>query len=283
MRKSIFILCLCLAVVFLLTSCARVKSALGVDRMENADVGIIPDNNSSGTSAKDPHTEQNQVVSVGPTEEIEKNDSPYFKIGDPMLIDLSPKDEKGSTIFQYTVTDMKVYTNLSSVDTSNIQMGSYIDENGEQQRRKLSDYVDENGNLNDDYLYVVVDINTKYISGYDEVRDELYHGKLKYNYEPASKKEIVTETEDGTRYTSYVLLDENGEVYKAPEVIGSYASYYYEGAPKDCNHMYLKIGEEINWQGGKFFEKSLIEKYGAFFSLNSYTQVQLPIDLSEYE
>ncbi|MBQ7048922.1 MAG: hypothetical protein IJN86_08220 [Clostridia bacterium] len=282
MRKSIFIfICLCLAAVLALTSCARIKSAVGIDRMENADVGIIPDNNSSGTSAKDPHTEQNQVVSVGPTEEIEKNDSPYFKIGDPMLIDLSPKDEKGSTIFQYTVTNVEILTDLDGID--NIIMKIYEDENGNIQTRNLADYLNEDGKLKDDYFYVVVDINTKYISGYDEVRDELYHGKLGYDCEPAAKKEVVTEHENGITSISYVFLDENGNEFRYPEYIGGHSSFYREDGSKDANHMYLKIGEEINWQVGKILEKSLVEKYGAVFAINSSTKVELPIDLSEYD
>ena len=283
MRKiRLFMLvCTFLMLSVALSSCSRIKSAVGIDRMENADMAIVPDNNSSGAPIKDPHAEQNQVVSVGPTEEIEKNDSPYYKIGEPMQVDLSIRSEKGSTIFQYTVTDMKILTNVSGID--NITMLSYMDENGNIQKRKLEDYIDENGNLKDDYLYVVLDINTKYITGYDEVRDELYHGGVGYDYEPSGKKEIVTKHEDGTQSVRWIYLDENGNEFRYPEYIGGHSSWYYEGCPKESNHMYLKIGEEINWQVGKILEKSLVEKYGAVFAINNSTKVELPIDLSKYE
>lgn len=199
-----------------LTSCARIKSAVGIDRMENADVGIIPDNNSSGTSAKDPHTEQNQVVSIGPTEEIEKPDSTYYKIGEPMQVDLSPRNEKGSTIFQYTVTDVQVLDDVSGIE--NLIIYDHIDENGIPHERKLDEFTDENGKLKNEYVYVSVDINVKYISGFEETRDELRYGDILYDYWPSGKREVTTEYENGLKLTDWEYFDENGNVFVSPQV-----------------------------------------------------------------
>ncbi len=282
MKKSIFILmCLSLAVVSALTSCARIKSAVGIDRMENADMAILPEDNTSKVGANDPHADENYEISYGKTEEIAKPNKPLVQIGEPILVDHTPITEMGSTVFQYTVTDVQILDDLSDIE--NIIMLDYTDENGNKQERNLEDYVDENGKLKDEYIFVNVDVNVKYVSGFEEMWDELRYGSVCYNYEPSGKKEIITEYDDGTKSIRWMYLDENGNEFIFPDYIGGASSYWYEGAPKEAGHVVLKIGEEANWQTGMILEKSLILKHGVVLKIGSEIgsdkKIELSIDL----
>ena len=280
--KTILIsICLVLAVTTSLSACARVKSALGVDRMENADAALLPDNDDSKLTVNDPHINENYEISYGKTEEIAKPNKPLVQIGEPILVDHTPITEKGSTIFQYTVTDVQILDDLSGIE--NIIMLDYTDENGNKQERNLEDYVDENGKLKDEYIYVNVDVNVKYVSGFEETWDELRRGSVCYNYEPSGKKEIITEYDDGTKSIRWMYLDENGNEFIFPDYIGGASSYWYEGAPKEAGHVVLKIGEEANWQVGRILEKSLVLKHGVVLKIGSEIgsdkKIELSIDL----
>ncbi len=282
MKKSIFILmCLCLAAVLALTSCARIKSAVGIDRMDNADVAILPDNDDSRLTVNDPHADENYEISYGKTEEIEKPTEPTVQIGEPLLVDHSPKNEKGSTIFQYTVTDVQVLDDVRGIE--NLIIYDHIDENGIPHERKLDEFTDENGKLKDEYVYVSVDINVKYISGFEETRDELRYGDILYDYWPSGKREVTTEYENGLKLTDWEYFDENGNVFVSPKYIGGADSYWYEGAPKEAGHVVLKIGEEANWQVGRILEKSLVLKHGVVLKIGSEIgsdkKIELSIDL----
>ena len=264
-----------------LTSCARIKSAIGIDRMENADVAILPDDNTSKVGANDPHADENQEISYGKTEEIEKPTEPTVQIGEPLLVDHSPKNEKGSTIFQYTVTDVQVLDDVSGIE--NLIIYDHIDENGIPHERKLDEFTDKNGKLKNEYVYVSVDINVKYISGFEEPRDELRYGDIMYDYWPSGKREVTTEYENGLKFTDWEYFDENGNVFVSPKYIGGADSYWYEGAPKEAGHVVLKIGEEANWQVGRILEKSLVLKHGVVLKIGSEIgsdkKIELSIDL----
>ena len=284
MKKSIFILmCLCLAAVLALTSCARIKSAVGIDRMENADVAILPNNDDSNPTVNDPHADENQEISYGKTEEIEKPPEPTVQIGEPLLVDHSPKNEKGSTIFQYTVTGVQVLDDVSGIE--NLIIYDHIDENGIPHERKLDEFTDKNGKLKNEYVYVSVDINVKYISGFEEPRDELRYGDILYDYWPSGKREVTTEYENGLKLTDWEYFDENGNVFVYPKYIGGADSYWYEGAPKEAGHVVLKIGEEANWQVGRILEKSLVLKHGVVLKIGSEIgsdkKIELSIDLAK--
>ena len=279
--RILILICIIIATILSLYSCNRVKSALGVDRMENAEAGILPENNTSNSHGNDLHPEDQGELSYGNIEVIEKPDEPKEnlpQIGEPIFVDHSPENKNGSTIYQYTVTNMQVLDNVSKV--ANLTFSTYTDENGKIHEKKLEDYADENGNLKDEYIYISVDINVKYVSGFDEPRNELRYGNIMYDYWPTSEQKITQTTEDGLTFEYTVSFDENGEVFKYPPHIGSSNSYWYDGAPKEAGHIVLNIGEETSWQIGVILEKKLVLKHGMIVNIDG-NKIVLPIDEGE--
>ncbi len=276
MKKSIFILmCLCLAAVLALTSCARIKSAVGVDRMENADAAVLPndDNDSKTENPKEEHNNTSVTVSMGEEVSMEIDETEFYKVGEPFLIDRNTWYASNRPIFECTVNSVSLHDDLGGIDKNKINMSMYY-ENRKWHTRNIDDYLDENGKLPSEYMFVLVDVTVKYVSGADDVTDQIYSnmGSISYNYFPVSRKKVTQQMSSPERgewtVSDYVYLDADGNPFSSPEHLGGYFSQEQNTGTKADGHFQLAKGEEISWQRGVIVERSFAEKHGVVYAVS---------------
>lgn len=277
---AVFI-CLFLAISFSLSSCARLKSAVGTDRLQNADAAILPEEKSGDA----PHAES-QIVSMGDETDVAVDNSELHQIGEPFLCDYNVySGEEARPVMQYTVTDMHVYHDLDAIGKENILMEQYYS-NGEWVTPSVDDCLDENGQLLPEYLFVLIDVKVKYVSGPEDETEHLHNSGMRYKSFPAKKVEHITTVGD-EKFINYDYFDEDGNPWIPPATIGDYWSEYTDTGSKEDGYFSLSLGQETTWQQGVIVEKSLLLKYGIclenVLAMDTAEIVDLPVDLSEYE
>ena len=253
-----------------LTSCARIKSAVGVDRMENADAAVLPnkDDDSKTENPKDEHNNTSVTVSMGEEASMEVDESEFHKVGEPFLIDKNTWYASNRPVFECTVNSVNICDDLGGVDSAEISMNMVYD-NGKWISLNINDYLDENGKLLPEYMFVLVDVTVKYVSGPDDVIDEIYDvaGGIRYNCFPVSRVEQITEV-GGTKFVDYIYYDADGNEFTYPQHIGGYHSLNKKTGSKEDGHFQLAKGEEMSWQKGILIEKSFAEKHGVVYAVS---------------
>jgi len=264
-----------LIIALILTSCARIKSAVGIDRMENADAAVLPnkDDDSKTKNPKDEHNNASVTVSMGEEVSMEVDESEFYKVGEPFLIDRNTWYASNQPVFECTVNSVSFHDDLGGIDKNKINMSMYY-ENGKWHTRNIDDYLDENGKLPSEYIFVLVDVAVKYVSGPDDVVDEIYSnmGSILYNYFPVSRKKVTQQMSSPERgewtFVDYVYLDADGNTFYSPENLGGYFSVDQNTGTKADGHFQLAKGEEISWQRGVIVEKSFAEKHGVVYAVS---------------
>ncbi|MBQ3081377.1 MAG: hypothetical protein IJC49_02890 [Clostridia bacterium] len=266
-----------LIIALVLTSCARIKSAVGIDRMENADAAVLPnkDDDSKTENPKDEHNNASVTVSMGEEMSMEIDESEFYKVGEPFLIDRNTWYASNRPVFECTVNSVSFHDDLGGIDKNKINMSMYY-ENGKWHTRNIDDYLDENGKLPSEYIFVLVDVAVKYVSGPDDVVDEIYSnmGSILYNYFPVSRKKVTQQMSSPERgewtVVDYVYLDADGNTFYSPENLGGYFSVDQNTGTKEDGHFQLAKGEEMSWQKGILIEKSFAEKHGVVYAVSIY-------------
>lgn len=314
LTKTLF--CLLAAVALSLTSCDRVKEAVGADKIAKGDVALLPaDSDTESEVEREPGAAS--VVSVIETsgevitETKYDDDRTYYEIGEPVLIEYlrfpgevawddgsgrDPADAEIRMNMQFTVMNVEVMSTISD-EIKNALTPCYRVGKGETGTYDINDYIDEDGNLDSDYLFVLVDFNSKYVSGNIEETIDIGHVGtigIDYNIAYSEKGESIV-YDNGITLTTMINYDKYGNVYD-PNIISltpkiaNYSVYpEYEGhtaadaKEADKHYMYLELEESVDYRLGVFLKKSLIEEWGATIEFGWKNVIKLDIDLSEYE
>ncbi len=255
MRKSLLtIFSLFLVSALLLSSCSRVKKAVGADRLQNADAAILPEDK----SGDDRHAES-QIVSMGDETDISVDDSEFHKIGEPFLCDYNVKGgEDPEPVLQYTVTDVHVYSDLNGIGKENILMEQHY-LNGKWGTPSVDDCLGESGKLLPEYLFVLIDVKVKYVSGPEDETEHLHNSGMRYKSFPAKKVEQITTVGD-EKFIDCNYFDGDGNPWIPPVPSGDYWSEYTDTGSKEDGYFTLSLGQETTWQQGVVVEKSLLIK-----------------------
>ena len=268
-----------LIIALVLTSCARIKSAVGIDRMENADAAVLPnkDDDSKTENPKDEHNNASVTVSMGEEMSMEIDESEFYKVGEPFLIDRNTWYASNRPVFECTVNSVSFHDDLGGIDKNKINMSMYY-ENGKWHTRNIDDYLDENGKLPSEYIFVLVDVAVKYVSGPDDVVDEIYSnmGSILYNYFPVSRKKVTQQMSSPERgewtVVDYVYLDADGNTFYSPENLGGYFSVDQNTGTKADGH--FQLSRERRYRGREVLSlKKALQKNTALFTQFLYMKM----------
>lgn len=313
-------LCLLFIAALCLTSCARVKEATGIDKVIDGGTGILPDrdNKTDGaTSPSDGTTSGGEtgdrtffvdgtLISEG-TEMLyyELPEDKLFKLGETFsreyVYKTYQRDDDGNLIsvdcqttmvIEFTVSDLLVLTNISDEIKKDIlpsfNSALKFDQNEFSPRYDLNDFIDADGNLDDDYIFIMVDINQKYLSGIYEKTAQYSGGSLKVDKVAVSYKEYVYENEVLGKKTKMFYnedYDKNGNLFVAAETFANYSVSETESwayTEKGESYLALSIGEEALFHRGILLKKSDVEEWGVIVDFGDGYKVPLDINIDDY-
>lgn len=277
--KKRLIILLCLILSFPLISCDRIRKTIGIDRMEEGDIGIFTDQ-SYETDGIDDSVVIPSISSPGIL--IESDD--MYEINEK--ITYSCKDAKGNLLkpeIEYTVTNIEVLNNIDGFSEKNF---IYSDINID-----VNSFLKEDGTLLDEYCFVILDVSVKYItypyyfSSPSELTRHHFDCWINYNYFPASEQ-IITSTDSGGQRVETIYKNPDGSIAEPPVYP---IAIYWDGeqikTSQDSKTFYMDLGEECQWREGAIVEKELIKKYGLCRTVGSQKQeefaeciISLPIN-----
>ncbi len=271
MKRFLFTIVLVfLVLALLLSSCSRVKKAVGADRLQDADAAVIPDDKEG-----DPHAES-YVVSYGDETDIVVEDSDYHKVGEPVLCDSSAYGKRHA-VMQYTVTDVHAYDDPHGISKDKIYVMQEVDHGQLVDTIDLDSLFDEEGKLLPDYLFVLADIKMEYVSGPEDETEHRPNVWVCYKHFPDKVvDEIIKDGE--TTITTPRYLDADGNLFKDEGFLGYYSSPIIGSDRGDetptvdldkAYYVHLNVGENTSWQEGGIVKKSTLEKYGLCFLIRN--------------
>jgi hypothetical protein len=246
----------------MLTSCDRLKSAIGIDRIQSGDSVIIHgDDNDDGNTSEDKENPQLIWPQSPAIADID-----FKHIGDTLL-DVTEGDL--NPLLAYTVTAMQVFGQMSALEERNISaedMNVYsivFADDGTWWSDAASP-----GELQE-LLFVLLDVTVEYIAepkedNPDDKNDHLIQDSLLY-------KSDELKVNGAFRWTITTL---------------PYFSHHSTGKSSQGNyyHYTLALGETMRCQVGWFVEKEIAEQYGLMLQIgrNDGAQyIDLPYDYSE--